>query len=52
MIILKDSLSLDNETDIGVFWKSVYGIDHELEKLVRDMHGKTSNICFIDGYQI
>jgi hypothetical protein len=38
------------ETDDAVFWKPVFGIVRELEKLFRDVGGRTSNICFVDGY--
>ena len=38
------------ETDDAVFWKPVFGIVRELEKLFRDVGGRTSNICIVDGY--
>jgi hypothetical protein len=34
----------------GVYWSPIYGIDRELEKLFRDVGGRTSHIAFIDGY--
>jgi hypothetical protein len=34
----------------GVFWRPVFGIDRELEKLFRDVGGRTAHICFVDGY--
>jgi hypothetical protein len=34
----------------GVFWSPIYGIDRELEKLFRDVGGRTSHIAFVDGY--
>jgi hypothetical protein len=39
-----------NDTEDSVFWRPVFGIDRELEKLFRDVGGRTSDICFIEGY--
>ncbi len=39
-----------NDPESGVFWSPIYGIDRELEKLFRDVGGRTSQIAFIDGY--
>ena len=36
--------------ETGVFWRPVFGIDRELEKLFRDVGGRTADICFVDGY--
>jgi hypothetical protein len=33
----KNAKSDADETDSGVFWRPVYGIDRELEKLFRDI---------------
>jgi hypothetical protein len=38
------------EVEDAVFWRPVFGIDRELEKLVRDVGGRTSEICFVEGY--
>jgi len=39
-----------SKADSGVFWRPVYGVDRELEKLFRDVGGRTADICFVDGY--
>jgi hypothetical protein len=39
-----------NEVEDAVFWRPVFGIDRELEKLFRDVGGRTSEICFSEGY--
>jgi len=38
------SKSEDEDTNGGVFWHPVLGIDQELEKLFRDVRGHTSDI--------
>ena len=45
------SLSTDLEdVEDAVFWRPVFGVDRELEKLFRDVGGRTSEICFVEGY--
>jgi hypothetical protein len=39
-----------DQTDDGVFWSPIYGVDQELEKLFHDVDGQTSHIAFVDGY--
>ena len=36
--------------DKCVFWKPVFGIDRELEKLFCDIRGQTADVCLVDGY--
>ena len=40
----------NQDSEDGVFWTPIYGIDRELEKLFRDVGGRTSHIAFINGY--
>jgi len=44
------SISRTENLEDGVFWSPIYGIDRELEKLFRDVGGRTSDIAFINGY--
>ena len=37
-----------DQSDTGVFWCPIYGIDRELEKLFHDVGGRTSHITFVD----
>jgi len=39
-----------NDSEEGIFWKPVYGFDRELEKMFRDVGGRTSSIAFVEGY--
>lgn len=48
--ILSSTKCDEDPSDSGVFWRPVYGIDRELEKLFRDVGGRTSHIGFVDGY--
>ncbi len=45
--------SQTNDTDNHdrcVFWKPVFAIYRELEKLFHDIGGQNADICFVDGY--
>ena len=47
------SMSGVDHLDDGVFWRPVYRIDRELEKLfgdVGDVGGRTADIYFIEGF--
>jgi hypothetical protein len=39
-----------DESEGGVFWKPMFGIDRELEKIFRDVGRRTADICFVDSY--
>ena len=43
--------SAADDGEEGVFWRPVFGIDRELEKLFRDVGGRTSDICSSMGTQ-
>ena len=50
MVIVFLSQGNTDQTDEGVFWLPIYGIDRELEKLFHDVGGHTSQLACIDGY--